>query len=151
VYEVPVSVYHDVKGAPKKLDVNWRTAETFRWHLQEAMAAGVLCTTIFLHSWSFLKFDATWLDATQAVGVDEVAIANFPGMLEVVRDTPGVLVVTSSRLIDYHKAHPDALRCADTIPDARAAAAARITKPPAEPGAVGARIICFVDYQDNPW
>lgn len=119
VYEVPVSVYHDTKGAPKKLDVNWRTADTFRWHLHEAMAAGVLCTTIFLHSWSFLKFDATWLDATQAVGIDEQAIANFQGMLEVVSETPGVQVVSSLELIDYLKTRPEALNRPDTIPDMR--------------------------------
>ncbi|QDU41763.1 Polysaccharide deacetylase [Symmachiella dynata] len=123
VYEVPVSVYHDVKGTPRKLDVNWRTPETFRWHLQEAMAAGVLCTTIFLHSWSFLKFDATWLEATEAVGVDEEAIANFQGMLEVVSETPGTQVVTSLELIDYLKANPDALNAPDTIPAIRPAAA----------------------------
>jgi len=119
VYEVPVSVYHDIKGSPKKLDVNWRTPETFRWYLNEAMAAGVLCTTIFLHSWSFLKFDATWLEATEAVGVDEEAINNFQGMLEVVNQTPGVKVVNSLELIEYLKAHPDALELPDTIPDMR--------------------------------
>lgn len=88
-----------------KTDIDWATLDELVFFVQEAKANDLRVMNLFMHSYSFVKFDHSSSD----FAVDHDDIAKFRAFLDYCVADPNIHFVTMRDLLDIYETDPQAL------------------------------------------